>query len=181
MVSSIMASDHQSKEALFFLERKIESFKDKCPKLAIVSKKCVGLPPPVVGRPNVCSLIRCSVRPFTELTFVPWPGITHCILDRTKNCLSTIEFRKLVTWSNLVVKPGSFSLKFSRKPSLVLLYWYLKNSALKSAKKKFALQSLVFTQHCILHFTSPNSLASSLHSFYGILLLITISVSDNSL
>ena len=30
-----MASDHQSKEALFFPERKIEFVKEKCPKLAI--------------------------------------------------------------------------------------------------------------------------------------------------
>ena len=34
-----------------------------------------------------------------------------------------------------LVKPGSFSLKFSRKPSLVLLYRYKKKSELKSAKK----------------------------------------------
>ena len=47
LASSIMASDHQPREALFFLERKIEFVKEKCPKLTIVSKECVGLPPPV--------------------------------------------------------------------------------------------------------------------------------------
>ena len=100
LASSIMASDHQPREALFFLERKKEFVKEKCPKLTIVSKECVGPPPPVVGRANVCSPMRCWGRRFAE--FVPRPGISHCTLDRTKNCL-TIELRKLVTWSNLGV------------------------------------------------------------------------------
>ena len=32
----------------------------------------------------------------------PRPGISHCTLDRTKNCyMWAIELRNLVTWSNL--------------------------------------------------------------------------------
>ena len=49
---------------------------------------------------DVLHHMRCWGRRFAEV--VPRPGISHCTLDRTKNCL-TIELQKLVTWSNLGV------------------------------------------------------------------------------
>ena len=81
-----------------------------------------------VGTSKCSSCINLSV------VFIP---CCPCIFLKSYGTKDLEDKKLLDHWTSKacnLVKPGSFSLKFSRKPSLVLLYWYSKISASKSAK-----------------------------------------------
>ena len=125
-----------SKEALFFIERKIEFVEEKCPKLQWHRNRFKR-----IHRSTVAGAREAKCMPPYTLLGTPFQWVCATAGDRAVHWIR----QKIARPSNLKasnsVKLGSFSLKFSRKPSLVLLYRYLKNQH-QNLEKKFTLRSL---------------------------------------
>ena len=125
------------RDALFLIERKIEFVEEKCPKLQWHRNRFER-----IHRSTAAGAREAKCMPPYTLLGTPFRWVCATAGDCAVHWIGQKIARPSNSKASNSVKLGSFTLKFSRKPSLVLLYRYLKNQHQNLQKKQFTLRSL---------------------------------------